>query len=172
METLQLAQMLADLSSLNATEPPAASSLLNASKKIDTAIEKIEIEQKDQPKQEGRPGMKRAASAISSTGTGGKFDKFNRHLLGSQSPSRPSSAAATCPATPIGPLDIEDDVDKASMLMALHEIRAKLRQQDNTSLMRAREKIDALAARQQAREAAELAKSKDESRKARYHYPR
>jgi len=58
------------------------------------------------------------------------------------------------------------------MLMALHEIRAKLRQQDNTSLMRAREKIDALAARQQAREAAELAKSKDESRKARYHYPR
>ncbi len=35
------------------------------------------------------------------------------------------------------------------MLMALYDIRAKIRQQDNTSLAKAREKIAALAAKQQ-----------------------
>ncbi len=34
--------------------------------------------------------------------------------------------------------------------MALYEIRAKLKEQDNSSLLKAREKIAALAARQQA----------------------
>ncbi|KAF4782453.1 hypothetical protein HER10_EVM0012467 [Colletotrichum scovillei] len=43
----------------------------------------------------------------------------------------------------------EDDMDRASTLMALYEIRAKLKQQDNSSLMKAREKIADLAARQQ-----------------------
>jgi hypothetical protein len=36
--------------------------------------------------------------------------------------------------------------------MALYDIRAKLKQQDNSSLIKAREKIAALAARQQAQQ--------------------
>ncbi|CAI4216461.1 unnamed protein product [Parascedosporium putredinis] len=174
MESLQLAQMLADLSSLNATEPAAASSLLNASKAIDSAIENIESgKPQSQSQQHDRPGVRRAVSSISSTGSGtGRFDKFGRHVFGSQPPSRPSSVAATMPGTPTGPQDIEDDVDRASTLMALHDIRAKLKQQDNRSLMRAREKINALVARQQAQEM-EQAKHKDlATRKPKYTYPK
>lgn len=44
----------------------------------------------------------------------------------------------------------EDDVDRASTLMALYDIRNKIKQQDNTSLIRAREKIDAMIAKQKA----------------------
>ncbi|PKS06609.1 hypothetical protein jhhlp_007358 [Lomentospora prolificans] len=178
MEGLQLAQMLADLSSLNATEPAAASSLLNASNAVDAAIENIEtgkgrVEEQRQQQPPDRPGVRRAVSSMSSTTSGsGRFDKFGRRVLGSQPPSRSNSAAATAPGTPTGPQDIEDDVDKASTLMALHEIRAKLKQQDNTSLMRAREKINALVARQQAQEA-EQARQKDvANRKPRYTYPK
>lgn len=49
----------------------------------------------------------------------------------------------------MGAEQAEDDMDRASTLMALYEIRAKLKQQDNSSLMKAREKIADLAARQQ-----------------------
>lgn len=45
-----------------------------------------------------------------------------------------------------------DDVDRASTLMALYEIRNRLKQQDNTGLVRAREKIDAMIAKQKAAE--------------------
>lgn len=62
----------------------------------------------------------------------------------------------------------EDDVDRASTLMALYEIRAKLKEQDNSSLIKARQKIDALAARQQAQ--TELEKDKTRSEPIR-HYP-
>lgn len=61
----------------------------------------------------------------------------------------------------------EDEVDRASTLMSLYEIRAKIKQQDNTSLMRAREKIQALAARQQAQAA-----EKKEANNNRYNFPR
>ncbi len=44
---------------------------------------------------------------------------------------------------------IDDDVDRASTLMALYEIRAKLKDQDNSrNLTKLREKIDALHAKQ------------------------
>lgn len=57
--------------------------------------------------------------------------------------------------------------------MALYDIRAKLKQQDNSSLMRAREKINALAAKQQAQHAAERnMKAADELRRQRYSFPR
>jgi hypothetical protein len=50
--------------------------------------------------------------------------------------------------------------------MALYEIRSKLKQQDNSSLMKAREKIATLAARQQAE--AEQSSRRSEAAK---HYP-
>jgi hypothetical protein len=65
-------------------------------------------------------------------------------------------------------LQTEDDVDRASTLMALYEIRAKLKQQDNSSLMKAREKINALAARQQAQSETEKGGKPMETVK---HYP-
>ena len=57
--------------------------------------------------------------------------------------------------------------------MALYDIRAKIKQQDNSSLMRAREKINALAAKQQAQHAAERnLKAAEESRRNRYSFPK
>lgn len=53
--------------------------------------------------------------------------------------------------------------------MALYEIRAKLKQQDNSSLIKAREKIAALATKQQQQQHAEADKpGKHEPIK---HYP-
>lgn len=43
----------------------------------------------------------------------------------------------------------DGDIDRASTLLSLYEIRAKLKDQDNSSLMKAREKINALAAKQE-----------------------
>jgi hypothetical protein len=43
----------------------------------------------------------------------------------------------------------EDDVARATSLMQLYEIRARLKQQDTTSLNKARERINAIQARQQ-----------------------
>jgi hypothetical protein len=51
--------------------------------------------------------------------------------------------------------------------MALYEIRAKLREQDNTSLLKLREKIAALQARQQHTEKKDV-----ESRPSRFTYPK
>lgn len=55
--------------------------------------------------------------------------------------------------------------------MALYDIRSKLKQQDNSSLLKAREKINALAARQQAQQAQNMAKT-DEMRRNRYSFPK
>ena len=68
---------------------------------------------------------------------------------------------------------LDDDLERASTLMALYDIRAKLKQQDNQSLSKAREKINALAAKQQAHQAAERqAKASDELRRNRYSFPK
>lgn len=57
--------------------------------------------------------------------------------------------------------------------MALYDIRAKIKQQDNSSLVRAREKINALAAKQQAQQAAERnMKTAEELRRNRYSFPK
>lgn len=53
--------------------------------------------------------------------------------------------------------------------MALYDIRAKIKQQDNGSLLRAREKINALAAKQQA---AERNLKATEERRNRYSFPK
>ncbi|KAF6817689.1 hypothetical protein CPLU01_13512 [Colletotrichum plurivorum] len=168
MESLQLAQMLADLSSLNTTEPNAAAALVTANKAIDT-VEKNVVP----PAAPRRPTdeLRRAhTSHTSRPGTGAgtgaaspaRVDKFGRRMM--MSPpvlSRSNSAQGSVPGTPRGISDVtrtgahaelpqgEDDLDRASTLMALYEIRAKLKQQDNSSLMKAREKIADLASRQQ-----------------------
>lgn len=52
--------------------------------------------------------------------------------------------------------------------MALYDIRMKLREQDNTSLVKLREKIAALQARQQA----EKKEGNTDTRTSRYTYPK
>ncbi len=56
--------------------------------------------------------------------------------------------------------------------MALYEIRAKLKQQDQTSLAKAREKIAALAAKQQAQMLTAERKHSAPARPSQYSYPK
>jgi hypothetical protein len=64
---------------------------------------------------------------------------------------------------------IEDDMDRANSLMHLYELRAKMREQDNTNLVKLREKIAALQARQQHTEKKEDSSS---GRQSRFSYPK
>ncbi|KAL5614729.1 hypothetical protein BROUX41_004824 [Berkeleyomyces rouxiae] len=85
-----LAQMVADLSSLKATNPSAASALVNANMSAESPVHR------------GQP--------------------------------TPSPAPGT-----------EQEVDRAVTLKALYDLRSKLSQQDNTALMKVRERVNALA---------------------------
>lgn len=70
-------------------------------------------------------------------------------------------------------LQVDDDLERASTLMALYDIRAKIKQQDNSSLIKAREKINALAAKQQSQQANEKSrKTAEELRRNRYSFPK
>jgi hypothetical protein len=66
-------------------------------------------------------------------------------------------------------LQLDADLERASTLMALYDIRSKLKQQDNSSLLKAREKINALAARQQAQQAPKTGEAR---RTNRYSFPK
>ncbi|KAK2020272.1 hypothetical protein LZ32DRAFT_652800 [Colletotrichum eremochloae] len=206
MESLQLAQMLADLSSLNAAEPNAAAALVTANKAIE-AVERAGTnpagaELAKRPTDE----LRRAHSSQNPRlGTGSaspvRIDKFGRRIM--MSPpvlSRSNSAqGSSIPGTPKRESEVggavpplmhqsrhssigqsaymmaaeqgEDDLDRASTLMALYEIRAKLKQQDNSSLMKAREKIADLAARQHQQQTAP-AKKEHERLTSRFTFPK
>lgn len=73
------------------------------------------------------------------------------------------------------------DVDKASTLLSLYQIRSRIKEQDNTGLNKAREKINALAAKQQAHLAEQQRQIKAQQQQpktdqapasARYNYPK
>ncbi|RMJ12633.1 hypothetical protein BHE90_009319 [Fusarium euwallaceae] len=174
MESLQLSQVLADLSNLRAAEPEAAAAIVtvnlpSTSNHNHTATDAQASTTHSTPSAHNsrRPsGIQRHWSSE------GKFDKFGRRIL---SPSSvPGSAGNSIPGTPRrGESDFEDDIDRASTLITLYDIRSKIKQQDNSSLIKAREKINALAARQQAQQAAERnMKAADELRRQRYSFPR
>ncbi|KAH0436177.1 hypothetical protein CcaCcLH18_04467 [Colletotrichum camelliae] len=203
MESLQLAQMLADLSSLNAAEPNAAAALVTANKAIETVEKTSGGAVPKRPTDE----LRRAHSSQTSrpgtgTATPARVDKFGRRIM--MSPpmlSRSNSAQGSVPGTPKGVSDVhppphhpyphhflevpgqetrahtiaqqgEDDLDRASTLMALYEIRAKLKQQDNSSLMRAREKIADLAQRQQQQQQGGAGKKETEKITSRFTFPK
>ncbi|KAH6691742.1 hypothetical protein F5X68DRAFT_202501 [Plectosphaerella plurivora] len=196
METLQLAQMLADLSSLNAAvrspapsgwplffamlvvvcplsvpsanapfpqEPNAAAALVTANKAINA--ETLSVSHRpteDLRRAHSSQGLQRNVGTAASgsppspspaSSNAARFDKFGRRILMSPPLTRTNSAQASGAATPRRDSELEDDLDRASTLMALYEIRAKLKQQDNSSLIKAREKITELAARQQQHQA-------------------
>ncbi|KAM0665429.1 hypothetical protein ACQRIT_006286 [Beauveria bassiana] len=175
MESLQLSQVLADLSNLGAAEPQAAAAIVNANVPIvrSESANESPTSQPQQQQQQRPPAMRRHWS----TEQAGlpKFDKLGRRILiSSPNMSRPSSNTNSIPGTPRGGgSDVDDDLERASTLMALYDIRAKIKQQDNSSLLKAREKINALAAKQQAQQAADRnAKAAEEARRNRYSFPR
>ncbi|KAL7936221.1 hypothetical protein V8C35DRAFT_252275 [Trichoderma chlorosporum] len=167
MESLQLSQVLADLSNLGAAEPEAAAAIVNAHLPV---IQADLMKNDNHASQQQRPssGLRRAWSSEAAMQP--KFDKMGRRILISSPKS--GSAANSIPGTP-QPSNYDEDLERANTLMALYDIRSKLKQQDNSSLMRAREKINALAQRQQAQQFAELnMKKADELRRNRYSFPK
>jgi hypothetical protein len=174
MESLQLSQVLADLSNLGAAEPEAAAAIVSANK----APPVIKTESAT-PEPAGTPKSPRSrpASALQRSwsfepSSQPKFDKYGRRIhLNPPTSSRSGSQTNSIPGTPRNESD--NDLDQASTLIALYEIRSKLKQQDNSSLIRAREKINALAAKQQAQQAAERnMKAAEELRRTRYSFPK
>ncbi|KAM0244565.1 hypothetical protein ACHAP5_006134 [Fusarium lateritium] len=175
MESLQLSQVLADLSNLGAADPGAAEAIVSANSashpsytRIDTTTATTATAPTSSPaiQDQKRPtGLQRHWSSE-------KFDKFGRRILSQTSHS--GSAANSGPGTPRrGESDFEEDLERASTLMQLYDIRSKIKQQDNSSLLKAREKVNAIAARQQAQQAAERnIKAAEELRRQRYSFPR
>jgi len=178
MESIQLAQMLADLSDLNAAqEAQAAVALVNANKSLSLATPasaptsateplKAPTEPPVRPGQRHHQRMGSTSAIISRTASPAKFDKFARRIL-TPPMSRTNSTQGSIPGTPRA--ELEDDVDKANSLMALYDIRMKVKEQDHTSLLKLREKIAALQARQQSEK---KEGSADTHRNSRYTYPK
>ncbi|KAH6659963.1 hypothetical protein BKA67DRAFT_34218 [Truncatella angustata] len=156
MEALQLAQMLADLNDLQAADQGAAKALVAANKNLEHAAAKdmltpgsrsqSQSQSQSHTKGAGTPPLD--SSRIASPGS--KFDKLGRRMftppLSRNNSHTPSSASI--PGTP-GKEETGGDISRATTLLSLYEIRAKLKEQDNSSLQKAREKINALAAKQQ-----------------------
>ncbi|KAK0670769.1 hypothetical protein QBC41DRAFT_301312 [Cercophora samala] len=189
MESIQLAQMLADLSDLNAAqEASAAVALVNANKNLNqptTTTPSDASQPSDLVRPPIRPGQRNhqrtgsagslgSSSFLSRAASPAKFDKYGRRILTPPN-TRANSSYGSIPGTPRGevssipgqrsrldfclhhsPVPIlkgrsfepqqitDDDVDRAGSLMALYEIRAKLKDQDNRGLLKLREKITAL----------------------------
>ncbi|KAI1107783.1 hypothetical protein F4804DRAFT_295877, partial [Jackrogersella minutella] len=144
MEALQLAQMLADLNDLQATQDQSASkNLVSANRTLDR---KSQLQLEQQPRSLSVPATENRVMSPA----GRMTDKFGRRML-TPPLTRTNSASPSMPGSPSGN-GPDTDIDRASTLLSLYEIRAKLREQDNSSLVKAREKINALAAKQQSQE--------------------
>lgn len=174
MESLQLAQMLADISDLSAAvsnllqrDNPRwhrrnayhgcvclADSLLLQDQKAASAMLNANKTLPTNPQPHGdhlKPPASAPGGSFPSSSAANRFDKFGRKILTPPAMSRtnsstgPTSRQGSVPGTPRGELD--DDVHQAGSLMSLYEIRARLKQQDSTGLKKAREQIDALIAK-------------------------
>ncbi|KAI1430099.1 hypothetical protein F5Y12DRAFT_709651 [Xylaria sp. FL1777] len=171
MEALQLAQMLADLNDLQAAQDqPAAKALVSTHKTLDSQDQHRPQVNHQRSATEGRitsppPSVSRLT------------DKYGRRIFSPPLSRTNSATPSSIPGTPRGEHAADSDVDRASTLLSLYEIRAKLREQDNSSLMKAREKINALAAKQQLQMAATeqrkaaFAHQRDRSEPPNLHYP-
>ncbi|KAK3498408.1 hypothetical protein B0T13DRAFT_511574 [Neurospora crassa] len=158
MESIQLAQMLADLSDLNAAqESQAALAVVNANKSASQPAPDLSHHLKpstEQPPihpnqhQLHRQRVASATSLLSRTASPARYDKYGRPLT-TPPMTRTHSNHGSIPGTPRRESEPEDDVDRAHSLMALYEIRTKLKQQDTTSIDKLRDKITALQSRYQ-----------------------
>ncbi|KAK4647768.1 uncharacterized protein QC761_104250 [Podospora bellae-mahoneyi] len=192
MESIQLAQMLADLSDLNAAqEASAAVALVNANKNLNqptTTAPSDASQPSDLVRPPIRPGQRNhqrtgsagslgSSSFLSRTASPAKFDKYGRRILTPPN-TRANSSYGSIPGTPRGEQISDDDVDRAGSLMALYEIRAKLKDQDNRSLLKLREKITSLQHARQQQERLEKGPTSltgfagETANKSRYSYPK
>ncbi|KAF2968171.1 hypothetical protein GQX73_g5451 [Xylaria multiplex] len=170
MEALQLAQMMADLNDLQAAQDQtAAKALVSANKTLDS---------QDQLKTQARHQRSATEDRTASPATVSRLtDKYGRRIFSPPLSRTNSATPSSIPGTPRGEHATDSDVDRASTLLSLYEIRAKLKEQDNSSLMKAREKINALAAKQQHQKlAAEQRKTafahqRERSEPPNIHYP-
>ncbi|KAJ4170461.1 hypothetical protein NW754_006599 [Fusarium falciforme] len=143
MESLQLSQVLADLSNLGAAEPQAAAAIVTVNLPSTSNHTATDAQASTSHSTPSAHNSRRPSGIQRHWSSEGKFDKFGRRIL---SPSSlPGSAGNSIPGTPRrGESDFEDDIDRASTLITLYDIRSKIKQQDNSSLLKAREKINAL----------------------------
>ncbi|RBR26906.1 uncharacterized protein FIESC28_00292 [Fusarium coffeatum] len=171
MESLQLSQVLADLSNLGAADPGAAEAIVSASNPPQPSYTRTDATA-TAPTSSPATNNQRRPTGLQRHWSSEKFDKFGRRILSPN--SHTGSAVNSVPGTPRrGESDFEEDLERASTLMQLYDIRSKIKQQDNSSLLKAREKVNAIAARQQAQQAAERnMKAADELRRQRYSFPR
>ncbi|KAK6865854.1 hypothetical protein PG995_002382 [Apiospora arundinis] len=140
MEALQLAQMLADLNDLQAAQDQgAAKALVSVNKTLD---------RKDNIQVQTLSAKTSSPDGRTVTTPAGRLDKFGRRIFTPPLSRTNSGTPSSIPGTPRHH-DADGDIDRASTLLSLYEIRAKLKDQDNSSLMKAREKINALAAKQE-----------------------
>ncbi|KFA66509.1 hypothetical protein S40285_00758 [Stachybotrys chlorohalonatus IBT 40285] len=188
MESLQLSQVLADLSNLGAavrlrpvpttaapglSEPEAAAAIVSANTSILAKTDNVKTEPSHAPQLLQRPSSGLQRSWSFDPNSQPKVDKFGRRIHVNTSNSRSGSTTGSIPGTPRHEYSTDDDLERASTLMALYEIRSKLKQQDNSSLIKAREKINALAAKQQAQQAAERnIKTAEELKRTRFSFPK
>ncbi|RYP56523.1 hypothetical protein DL771_011842 [Monosporascus sp. 5C6A] len=141
MEALQLAQMLADLNDLQAAQDQtAAKALVNANKTLSCRGQSQTLA----PSSKSNP----ESPVLAPNGGRRASDKFGRHLLTPPLSRTNSGTPSSVPGTPNKDHSMETDISRASTLLTLYEIRAKLKEQDSSSLQKAREKVNALAARQ------------------------
>ncbi|KAI1482729.1 hypothetical protein K445DRAFT_315239 [Daldinia sp. EC12] len=157
MEALQLAQMLADLNDLQAAQDQTAAKDLVS---VNRTLDRKEHLHQQQPR--SVPEGSRVTSP-----TGRMTDKFGRRML-TPPLTRTNSASPSMPGSPLGGERPDADIDRASTLLSLYQIRAKLREQDNSGLIKAREKINALAAKQQAQVATEHKRERKEINRLSY----
>ncbi|OTB08814.1 hypothetical protein M426DRAFT_316839 [Hypoxylon sp. CI-4A] len=162
MEALQLAQMLADLNDLQASQDQSASkNLVSANRTLDRKSQ-LQHEQQHQPRSVPE-------TRVTSPPAGRMTDRFGRRML-TPPLTRTNSASPSIPGSPAGGEHPSADIDRATTLLSLYEIRAKLKEQDNSSLMKAREKINALAAKQQTQ--MNIERKKDQKEINRISYPK
>ncbi|EPE07841.1 hypothetical protein F503_00563 [Ophiostoma piceae UAMH 11346] len=168
LESLQMAQMVADLSELEAARNERARALLQANKEAEAAAAAAAAAAASAPAtpadDPSRPSMHHrgasAASVFSSSSANGTASPFDSYLGRFLSPAltRTNSSHGTGLNTPQSQTQNSShtaDVDRASSMVALHELRAKLKQyNDSASLRQAREKVAALSAHRQAGEQA------------------
>ncbi|KAL4725999.1 hypothetical protein ACLX1H_006675 [Fusarium chlamydosporum] len=155
MESLQLSQVLADLSNLGAADPGAAEAIVSANNPPHPNYPRTDATA-TAPTSSPSTNNQRRPTGLQRHWSSEKFDKFGRRILSPGSGSHAGSAVNSIPGTPRrGESDFEEDLERASTLMQLYDIRSKIKQQDNSSLLKAREKVNAIAARQQAQQAAE-----------------
>ncbi|CAK7266556.1 hypothetical protein SEPCBS57363_002149 [Sporothrix epigloea] len=161
--------MLADLSDLDAADPRAAHAIVRANTTITTTTattSSTTVQRTDQSiaanasssqQDLAEPHNHRASSSSAlshTTGshTGGSstpFDSYFARRLLTPPAAHCNSSQGSMPGTPHGN-STESDMNRASSLMALHDLRAKLKQyNDSDSLRQAREKVAALSGRQQ-----------------------